>query len=328
MNRYIVRADAALAMDEANTVIRDAAIIINGNQIEAIGSNSELTPRGPFERELGGSRFVVFPGLVTAHHHTAGILSRAFAPVPLERREPINLYMGPWTDEDFYWINLYINIQLLKAGTKTALPFFYGFRDFHDLGCESTVRAFLDCGLRAAFGIAGRDRWDVVHARDKAEFLQGLPNELSERVEQSPFGYLYDTDQALDSSLGSLEPGKRADLVLMDRTHLYDDPFIDPTCDLHRLLVYRGRGADVHTVIVEGQVVVDAGKCVAVNEQEAEQRAFSSVRRITSDTASVAKWLALAGDLEPYMIDYYSDWRLQDVVEPWGSYNAQHVRTL
>jgi cytosine/adenosine deaminase-related metal-dependent hydrolase len=60
--------------------------------------------------------------------------------------------------------------------------------------------------------------------------------------------------------LGSLEAGKRADLVVLD----LDRPGMAPLNDLVRALAYRASGADVETVVCDGRVVVDDGRVVTL----------------------------------------------------------------
>lgn len=66
----------------------------------------------------------------------------------------------------------------------------------------------------------------------------------------------------LEAEIGSLEVGKKADVVLVDlrRPHLY--PFNMPVFRL----VYFANGNDVHTVIVDGEVVLEDRKPVRVDE--------------------------------------------------------------
>ncbi|WP_410971869.1 amidohydrolase family protein, partial [Salmonella sp. SAL4445] len=54
----------------------------------------------------------------------------------------------------------------------------------------------------------------------------------------------------LEASIGSLEPGKRADLVLYD----LDTPEWRPLLNPVNNLVYAASGASVRTVIVDGRV--------------------------------------------------------------------------
>jgi 5-methylthioadenosine/S-adenosylhomocysteine deaminase len=56
----------------------------------------------------------------------------------------------------------------------------------------------------------------------------------------------------LESEIGSVEPGKRADLILVER----DRPHLAPDADPYSTLVYAARGADVRLTMVDGAVLV------------------------------------------------------------------------
>ena len=57
----------------------------------------------------------------------------------------------------------------------------------------------------------------------------------------------------MEAEIGSIEPGKRADLILVER----DRPHLAPDADPWSTLVYAARGADVRMVMVDGEVLVD-----------------------------------------------------------------------
>ena len=57
----------------------------------------------------------------------------------------------------------------------------------------------------------------------------------------------------LEQDIGSIEVGKRADLIVVDR----DRPHLAPGPDPYSTIVYAARGSDVRTTIVDGEVLVD-----------------------------------------------------------------------
>lgn len=63
--------------------------------------------------------------------------------------------------------------------------------------------------------------------------------------------------------IGSIEPGQKADLVLLD----VNTSAFTPMNDLARHLVYSEDGSSVRTVMVGGRIVVEAGRCTAIDEQ-------------------------------------------------------------
>ena len=68
----------------------------------------------------------------------------------------------------------------------------------------------------------------------------------------------------LEREIGSLEPGKRADLVLYDLDVPEWRPLLDPVNNL----VYAATGASVRTVVIDGRVVLDEGRVLTIDERE------------------------------------------------------------
>ena len=85
--------------------------------------------------------------------------------------------------------------------------------------------------------------------------------------------------------IGSLEEGKLADIVIVD----YDNLHMTPCTNVVGNLVHLGLGNDVETVIVDGKLVVNQGKVLAIEEKEVMRDA----RRIAE-----LKWLKANPDLE------------------------------
>jgi 5-methylthioadenosine/S-adenosylhomocysteine deaminase len=57
----------------------------------------------------------------------------------------------------------------------------------------------------------------------------------------------------LEHEIGSIEVGKRADLIIVDR----DRPHLAPDRDPWSTLAYAARGSDVRLTMVDGEVLVD-----------------------------------------------------------------------
>jgi 5-methylthioadenosine/S-adenosylhomocysteine deaminase len=80
----------------------------------------------------------------------------------------------------------------------------------------------------------------------------------------------------LEADIGSIEVGKRADLIVVgrDRPHLATSP------DPFSTLVYCATGADVRTTIVDGEVLVNEGAPVSLDRAEIVGRARVAVREL------------------------------------------------
>jgi len=68
----------------------------------------------------------------------------------------------------------------------------------------------------------------------------------------------------LENEIGSIEAGKRADLVLLDLSSLHTTPHPD----LVSTIVYAAEAENVQTVIIDGQVVMRDGRLLTMNEPE------------------------------------------------------------
>ena len=72
----------------------------------------------------------------------------------------------------------------------------------------------------------------------------------------------------LDADIGSLEAGKKADLVLYDTRSVEWQTLFNPVNNL----VYNADGRSVHTVMVDGQIVVEDHTPLFVDEWELAQK--------------------------------------------------------
>jgi cytosine/adenosine deaminase-related metal-dependent hydrolase len=92
----------------------------------------------------------------------------------------------------------------------------------------------------------------------------------------------------LEDQIGSLEPGKRADLVMHDT----DRPEWRPLLNVANQLVWAADGRGVHSVLVDGRVVVEDYRCTTIDEErlwaDAQQAGESITAR--SGLPDKAKW--------------------------------------
>jgi 5-methylthioadenosine/S-adenosylhomocysteine deaminase len=66
----------------------------------------------------------------------------------------------------------------------------------------------------------------------------------------------------MEKEIGSIEPGKRADLVLVNRDSLNQIPLYNIYSDL----VYATKASDVETVIINGKIVMRDRRLLTLNE--------------------------------------------------------------
>ena len=80
----------------------------------------------------------------------------------------------------------------------------------------------------------------------------------------------------LENEVGTLAPGLKADLVVID----LDQPHLTPLYDPFSHLVYAATGADVQTVVVNGEILVEDRQLLAFDLAETLARARERARRV------------------------------------------------
>jgi 5-methylthioadenosine/S-adenosylhomocysteine deaminase len=80
----------------------------------------------------------------------------------------------------------------------------------------------------------------------------------------------------LDSQIGSLKPGKRADLIMVRTDHVTMGVFTDPT----HMLVEAAEEADVDTVVVDGRILKRGGKLTAMVPDQVMAGAAASLEAV------------------------------------------------
>jgi 5-methylthioadenosine/S-adenosylhomocysteine deaminase len=128
------------------------------------------------------------------------------------------------------------------------------------LGCDTVINDLFKV-MRIAF---------VMHGQNS-----GIPlyDPLAFSTEDAMTMATVDAARALgwDDEIGSLEPGKAADIVVVDAENTRLTPAYHPVGTLVRYAV----GTDVESVVVAGRVTVDGGRVLAVDEpsllEEAER---------------------------------------------------------
>jgi len=84
----------------------------------------------------------------------------------------------------------------------------------------------------------------------------------------------------LEDRLGSLEAGKRGDIIVLD----LDVPHMVPMYNVTSHLVYAAHSCDVRTVVIDGQIVMQDRELLTLDEGEIFARAREMSRQI------VASW--------------------------------------
>ena len=120
----------------------------------------------------------------------------------------------------------------------------------------------LFCAMRATLG-ADRSR-EHLEAHAKQETVTNHHLRAEQVVDWATRG----GSRALrmDSLIGSLEEGKKADVVLVKNEH---SPVMFPILHPYGHVAFQAQRSDVHTVIVDGKIVKSEGKLVGIDLKKA-----------------------------------------------------------
>jgi cytosine/adenosine deaminase-related metal-dependent hydrolase len=117
--------------------------------------------------------------------------------------------------------------------------------------------------------------------------------------------------------IGRIAPGHAADLVLVDTAHA-TWPWAAPEADPRDLLVQRARAADVRTVLIDGEVVLQDGRPTRFDLEAAAAEAAAML----AGQAFPAQAAATARRLLPYLEAHYAGWPVPEPA-PYICYNAR-----
>ncbi len=85
-----------------------------------------------------------------------------------------------------------------------------------------------------------------------------------------------------EKDLGSLEPGKLADLIILD----HNSTALVPLYDVYSTLAYAASPRDVRTTVIHGRVVMEDRKILTLNPPEVREKMRSIARRINTAIAA------------------------------------------
>jgi len=163
----------------------------------------------------------------------------------------------------------------------------------HNPGCNMKIASgiapvprMLRAGVKVGFGTDGaasNNNLDLLEEARIGAFLHKLATGDPTVLPAAQALYLATLGSAkalgLDMNIGSLEQGKKADIILMDFT----GPHMCPRHDVISQIIYSARACDVRTVIIDGRLVMEDRALLTVDEQEvlarAEERALALVRQ-------------------------------------------------
>ena len=129
-------------------------------------------------------------------------------------------------------------------------------------------------------GAASNNDLDMFEAMRQAAFLHKLTSKDPRALPARTALRMATIDGArtlgMDKEIGSLEPGKRADLIVVSMRTARQTPLYDPLSHL----VYVTRGDDVQTMVVDGKVIMRDRRVTTMNESAVLDEAGQWARKV------------------------------------------------
>jgi cytosine/adenosine deaminase-related metal-dependent hydrolase len=119
--------------------------------------------------------------------------------------------------------------------------------------------------------------------------------------------------------IGALATGKRADTILIDLDRI-TTPYLDPTVDIVDALIYRARGVDVDTTIVDGQVLMRDGALTTIDKPDVLNQLADALNQPRSEAEQ--EWADIVQEVTPYVHAFFADWELE-TGEPFSIRNRK-----
>jgi cytosine/adenosine deaminase-related metal-dependent hydrolase len=107
--------------------------------------------------------------------------------------------------------------------------------------------------------------------------------------------------------VGTLEKGKRADMVLVNLEHIME-PYLDPDTNIVDAILYRARGVDVDTSIVDGEVIMEGRKMTRVKKEDVWRELKEQMGRPLAPHEEERR--EVSKRLLPYVQKFYEGWEL------------------
>lgn len=144
------------------------------------------------------------------------------------------------------------------------------------LGCKiADTTKYLEKGLNVALGTDGQgsgNNLDMFEAMKIAGLIQGGIHENEKRISARDVIKMATINGAkllgLDDKIGSIEEGKKADIIIVDISKKLDNIKMLPNIDIISNLVYNTEGRSVDTTIVNGEILMENRRVKVIDTKE------------------------------------------------------------
>lgn len=112
--------------------------------------------------------------------------------------------------------------------------------------------------------------------------------------------------------IGALKPGMKADLLLVDLDRIMGNPWVSPSINIADSLICRGKGADVNTVMVNSNIIIENHKFYNINVDSVYDEVREQVKKgIDAKQKELAE---MSQKLKPYYQSWFNQWPIPELV--------------
>ncbi len=147
----------------------------------------------------------------------------------------------------------------------------------------ANIKNLIDNGILVALGTDGQgstNTLDMFEEIKSAAYLQKVSYERASAFSAENVLKMATINGAkvlgLENEIGSLEVGKKADIIIID----LNKPHLCPVYDLYSTLAYSANGADVESVIIDGRLVMENRKLLTIDEQAVMKKCNEIVQNL------------------------------------------------
>ena len=190
------------------------------------------------------------------------------------------------------------------------------------------LNAFEKRGVRVAIGI---DEAGINDDRDMLQEMRLVLNlhrepGMDDTVPTTPQVFRMATEHGAHTTpygddIGTLEPGKAADIVLMNWKHIAH-PYLDQNVPVIDAVVHRARTQGVETVLVGGEPILRDGRFTRLNKEEIIEELAASLRVPLS--ADEQHRQQLSKKIFPHLKQFYDGYLDGQVRDPFYQTNSRH----
>jgi 5-methylthioadenosine/S-adenosylhomocysteine deaminase len=175
------------------------------------------------------------------------------------------------------------------------------------------VNRMLDRGINVALGMDGsaiNDDEDMLQELRLCANLHRIPGLAKPSPTPGQLLKMATVNGAkvtlFSNKIGTLERGKKADIILVNLKNI-TEPYLDPEIGIVNALLSRGKGSDVDTVMIDGEIVLRNRKHTRINRGEIVAGLRESLSRAIKPSDIERR--QLARELYPYIYQFYHHWQ-------------------